>query len=136
MPEDLATLVDAARARAFVGRAAKLDGFDAALAGQSQCRVLFVHGAGGLGKTALLHQFRTRAQAAGVDVFAIDGEDVDGSPDGLRAAVGSARARMESREGGARGWVLLIDGYDRLGERRRVGPRPASSPPFRPRSSW
>ncbi|MET1058479.1 MAG: hypothetical protein ABWX84_02710 [Nocardioides sp.] len=108
MPEDLATIVDAARAKAFVGRAAELGTFEAALAGESPYRVLFVHGAGGLGKTALLQQFRARARAAGLTVVAVDGEDVDGTPEGLRAAV------AEPRRDGGRCWVLLIDGYERL----------------------
>ncbi len=110
MPEDLATIVDAARARAFVGREAELGTFEAALAGEAPCRVLFVHGAGGLGKTALLQQFRIRARAAGSTVVAVDGEDVDGTSDGLGAAV----ARAEPGIDNGRGWVLLIDGYERL----------------------
>ena len=110
MPEDLATIVDAARTKAFVGREAELGTFEAALAGRAPQRVLLVHGAGGLGKTALLQQFRSRARAAGITVVAVDGEDVDGTPEGLRAAVAVAEPRADD----GRGWVLLIDGYERL----------------------
>lgn len=114
MAEDLATVVDAARARAFVGRAAELASFEAALCGAAPYRVLFVHGAGGLGKTSLLHQFRVRAREAGLAVVRVDGEDVDGSVEGLRAAVGATFDRAQAGNGGERGWLLLIDGYERL----------------------
>lgn len=110
MAQDLAGLVDAARVRTFVGRTRELACFDAALSGQAPHRVLLVHGAGGLGKTALLHQFRVRAQDLGRPVVRIDGEDVDGSPEGLREAV----ARLSSREGSSSAPVLLIDAYERL----------------------
>ena len=109
MTDDLATIVDAARTRAFVGRAAELECFDAALAGREPYRVLFVYGAGGLGKSALVHQFRVRAQAAGRRVVQVDGEDVDGSREGLRTAVSPVRAPI-----GGEGSVLLVDGYERL----------------------
>lgn len=110
MAEDLATLVDAARTSAFVGRSPELASFDAALTGESPYRVLFVHGAGGLGKSALLHQFRVRASAAGHGVVRMHGEDVDGSPEGLRTALAAARAQARPDQP----WVLLIDGYERL----------------------
>jgi hypothetical protein len=54
VPEDIATIVDRARVRTFVGRRTELGCFAGALDGSTQ-RVLFVHSAGGLGKTALLH---------------------------------------------------------------------------------
>jgi hypothetical protein len=111
--EDIATIVDDARVRTFVGRTVELACFSGALGGAAQ-RVLFVHGAGGLGKTALLHQFRILARTAGRAVASVDGEDVDGSPDGLQAAVQSARraALRDTPESGR--WVLLVDGYERL----------------------
>ncbi len=113
VPEDIATIVDDARVRTFVGRRAELACFSGALDGSTQ-RVLFVHGAGGLGKTALLHQFRILARTAGRAVASVDGEDVDGSPDGLQAAVRSARSVALGDAGETRPWVLLVDGYERL----------------------
>jgi len=77
MAEDIATMVDAARSRSFVGRTAELASFDEALAEGGRYRVLFVHGSGGLGKTALLHQFRIKAAQAGLAVVRVDGQDVD-----------------------------------------------------------
>ncbi|MFI2907947.1 AAA family ATPase [Streptomyces sp. PDY-4] len=66
--------VAAARARAFVGRAAERDAFRAALAGEAEARpVLFVHGPGGIGKSALLHRLSWDATAAGRTVVWVDG---------------------------------------------------------------
>ena len=114
MAGDLATVVDVARTRAFVGRVAELASFESALTGAAPCRVLFVHGAGGLGKTALLHQFRFRAREAGCAVVRVDGQDVDCSPEGLRAAVRSAHRVTKRGAADRPGWVLLIDCYERL----------------------
>ncbi len=113
MPEDIATIVDGARVRAFVGRRSELACFAGALDGAAQ-RVLLVYGAGGLGKTTLLHQFRIMARAVGRPVAGIDGEDIDGSPEGLRAAVEAARHAAVGDAADAGSWVLLIDGYERL----------------------
>ncbi|MFJ9669942.1 AAA family ATPase [Streptomyces sp. NPDC101221] len=66
--------VAAARARAFAGRAAERDAFRAALAGEAEARpVLFVHGPGGIGKSALLHRLSLDATAAGRTVVWVDG---------------------------------------------------------------
>jgi len=113
MAEDLAMLVDAARTRAFVGRVAELTSFESALGAEVPTRVLFVHGPGGVGKTALLHQFGIRAREAGNPVVRVDGQDVDCTPEGLTMALSAARASSPDSTAGA-GWVLLIDGYERL----------------------
>ena len=120
MADDLAMVIDQARQRAFVGRAAELASFDAALRPGARRRVLLVHGPGGIGKTTLLHQFRARARAAGRAAVLVDCRDVDCSPDGVRAAVERAAARCglaagPGRPGGPAQAVLLLDGYERLG---------------------
>jgi hypothetical protein len=90
--------------------------FDDALTANSTRRVLFVHGPGGIGKTALLHQFGLRARAGGRTPITIDGRAVDCSPDGLRSALDRAAARAVIRVGGEEpARVLLLDGYERLG---------------------
>lgn len=105
---DLAAIIDNERRRAFVGRAAELADFDALLAPAGNRRVLFLHGAGGVGKSALLQQFRLLAEHSGRVVRLIDGHDVDCSPAGLQAAL------AVSEEAGADGSLLLIDGYEKL----------------------
>jgi hypothetical protein len=99
----LGDLLDSARRQRFVGRGGELAGFDAALDGRSPTRVLFLHGEGGIGKTTLMAEFRSRALEAGRAVVLLDGRDVDPSPDGLRTAAGNGPCD-----------VLLVDGYEQL----------------------
>lgn len=103
MADDLGAAVDTARLAAFVGRDTERAVFAAALRGTDPPRVLYLHGAGGIGKTTLLHRFRIAAQRAGRTACTVDTRDIDATPDGLRAAWAA---------GGAS--VLLVDGYDRL----------------------
>ena len=56
--------VQAAREMAFVGREEELAVFTAALYGGG-CSVLYVHGPGGIGKSALLRRFAAEAAVAG-----------------------------------------------------------------------
>jgi hypothetical protein len=121
MAHDLAAVIDEARRRAFVGRTAELASFENALVADTSRRVLFVYGPGGIGKTALLHQFRMRARARGRTTVAIDGRDVDCSPEGLRSAVQRAVSKSNGdvagsgQPNGAMAKVLLLDGYERFG---------------------
>jgi hypothetical protein len=108
-----------ARRRRFVGRAGELELFRAALddAG-APWSVLFVHGPGGVGKTALLAAFAGVAEDAGVPVWRVDLRGIEVSPPGFLAAVADAMgvadgdtAMAALRSGGRR--VLLIDTYER-----------------------
>jgi hypothetical protein len=114
----LGELLDEARRRTFVGRRHELASFDDALVGRSSRRVLLVHGPGGIGKTTLLLEFRTRARAAGRDVALLDAREIDPSPEGFEHAVLVA---LGGRAGSGRvaellaGAVLLVDGYEQLG---------------------
>ena len=110
MTGQLEDLLERARRRAFVGRAAQLDEFGALLAGRSARRVLLIHGPGGIGKTTLLHEFRSRARAAGRPAALLDGAEIDPSPAAVASAVRSAFGTPDP-PGGA---VVLIDGYDQL----------------------
>ncbi len=112
MPDDIATIVDAARVRGFVGRSEEVACFRAAIGGASSARVLFVHGPGGLGKSALLQQFRILAGAAGSVVVSVDGEDIGPAQDALLDAVAAGGASAAGAVGGP--LVVLIDGYERL----------------------
>ncbi len=118
MTAQLGDLLDEARRRTFVGRRHELASFDDALMDRSPRRVLLVHGPGGIGKTTLLLEFRTRARAAGRAVVLLDGREIDPSPEGFEHAVliglGDRAAAGPVAELLA-GAVLLIDGYEQLG---------------------
>jgi AAA ATPase domain len=107
---DLAALVDEARVRNFVGRQAELADFTETLHGGAH-RVLFVHGPGGIGKTTLLHQFRSIAARAGHDTVVLDGRDLDASPEQFSAAVSRTGDGADTALSDV---VLLVDGYEQL----------------------
>jgi hypothetical protein len=96
-----------------VGRRRELASFDDVLLGRSARRVLLVHGPGGIGKTTLLLEYRTRARVAGRTVLLLDAREVDPSPEGFENAVAAAADQpMSVPPDGA---VLLVDGYEQLG---------------------
>jgi hypothetical protein len=95
--------LQAARLRAFVGRKAELAAFDEALCGGG---VLFVHGPGGIGKSALLSCFAQRAAAADRTVTMLDGRLLDPSPAAFLAETGPQLVDEHA--------VLLIDAFERL----------------------
>jgi hypothetical protein len=101
----LGDLIDDRRWQGFVGRTRELAGFDDALAGRSTCRVLYVHGPGGVGKTTLLLHLRSLAQRAGRPAVYLDGQDIVPSPEGF---VHAARMAGDGVP------VLLVDGYEEL----------------------
>ncbi len=70
--------------------------------------VVVVHGVAGAGKTALLGAFRSEAAARGQTVVAVDGREVEPTPQGFLAAVGR---RLETAAGPV---VLLVDHFERL----------------------
>ncbi|MFB9205775.1 ATP-binding protein [Nonomuraea spiralis] len=96
--------LQAARQRAFVGRKAELAAFDEAL--HSGGRVLFVHGPGGIGKSALLRRYAQRAAEAGRNVMTLDGRLLDPSPAAFLAETGPMLADERA--------VLLVDTFERL----------------------
>ncbi|GAB7037178.1 MULTISPECIES: ATP-binding protein [Catenuloplanes] len=90
----IADLLRGQRQRSFVGRDEQIETFRAALAAPG---VLFVHGAGGVGKSALLDAFAHHAAAEGRAVLRAD-----------------TRHPLPAPEPGGQP-VLLIDNYERLG---------------------
>ena len=113
MATRLGDLLDDARRRTFVGRRRELASFDDVLLGRSARRVLLVHGPGGIGKTTLLLEYRTRARDAGRTVLLLDAREVDPSPEGFENAMAAAAGQpMSVLPDGA---VLLVDGYEQLG---------------------
>lgn len=83
----LADRLAAARRRAFVGRRAEFALFDEMLVSEDAATVLYVHGAGGVGKSTLLRQLGWRAEAVGRPVTWVDGREPD--PATACAGVGS-----------------------------------------------
>lgn len=109
-------LAAAGRGR-FVGRAAELDRFRAALlAPEPPFVALHLHGPGGVGKTTLIGEFARVAGECGRAVVRLDGRDIEPSP---TAFVRACRAALGLPEGeDTPPWppdcVLLIDTYETL----------------------
>lgn len=98
--------VGTADAERFVGRDAELDLVRDLLSARSPSRVLFVHGPGGIGKSALLRAAGRVAEAAGFVVSSTDARTLSTEPDRASDAVarGSGRRRC-----------FVIDEADALG---------------------
>ena len=73
--------------------------------------MLFFHGPGGIGKTTLLHELRSRASDGRRIPVVIDGRDIDASPTTFEAAMRD-RLPRGSGIGDVPGLVLLVDGYE------------------------
>jgi len=107
MAHSLRDRLAAQRRRAFVGRAVELELFGSALAAaEPPFTVLYVHGAGGIGKSALLRMFAALAEDAGRTVAWVDGHDVEPNPRALQAAVADASP--------AEPGLLAVDSYELL----------------------
>ncbi|POM23149.1 hypothetical protein BTM25_43010 [Actinomadura rubteroloni] len=92
-----------ARRRRFVGRAREVDLFREALtASRPAFAVLYVHGPGGVGKTALLAVLAQEAERRGAGVVRMDGRALEPGP-----------FRVAFAEGGRP--VLFIDTYEAIG---------------------
>jgi hypothetical protein len=70
--------------------------------------VMWIHGPGGIGKSALLDQFADDARAAGRTVIRVDGRDVGSAEEAFAAAVSGAA--------GIPGVVVLADTFEQCGE--------------------
>ncbi|MFI8974973.1 ATP-binding protein [Nocardia asteroides] len=104
-PRTVADRLRSARRRRFVGRAGEVELFRSALdADEPPFTVLFFHGPGGVGKTALLAELGDVAEAAGAATTRIDGRTADPTPATFHNALGSGAGRV----------VLFIDTFERL----------------------
>src|SRR4051794_32179714 len=90
----------------LVGRRDELARVDDLLAGRTPLRVVYVHGPGGIGKSALLRAAARRGLAAGFSVHAVDGTAVGPADDELAAALAPA---LEAERP-----LLLLDDLDDL----------------------
>ncbi len=109
---DLGHRLELARQRAFVGRGEQAAAFRAALTSDFASTVLFIHGAGGTGKTTLLRRFANEAEGAGRRVVRTRRFHPATSADTLVAEL-SAVAVLTPAEAEA-SLVLLIDDFDDL----------------------
>ncbi|MEU7860718.1 ATP-binding protein [Nonomuraea sp. NPDC049141] len=100
-PGSLGSRLQAARETAFVGREEELAVFNAALYGGG-CSVLYVHGPGGIGKSALLRRFAQEAAVAGRPVSMVDGHMLESA---------ASEAELVLRDADA---VLLVDDFERI----------------------
>jgi DNA-binding CsgD family transcriptional regulator len=95
----------AAAARNIVGRDAERARLRSLIDDDAGPAVVFVHGPGGIGKTALV--------AATVDAVVVDGHHVEPTPAHLLEAIHAA-GDIDDVEAFGDGRVLVIDGYERL----------------------
>jgi DNA-binding winged helix-turn-helix (wHTH) protein len=118
--ERIAERLASARRSRFVGRAAELEVFRSALRSDELPFVaLHLSGAGGVGKTTLIHEFARVAEEMGRAAVCIDGRNIEPSATGFVAALGEAigAERLDLPAVMARwpaGAVLLVDTYEHL----------------------
>ena len=105
-------------ARRFVGRERELGLLESLLADDPPASVAFVHGAAGIGKSALLRELARRAPRHGRRARVIEGRDLDPVPGALEAALAGAEddpapllifdtwERMAAADGFLRGRLL------------------------------
>jgi hypothetical protein len=104
--QTLRDVADAEDASAFVGRDAELVAIDDLLDPTTSSRILYVHGPGGIGKSAFLRAAARRVSIAGATPASLDARALPIDLDLLRARVLEAAATAT---------VLIIDEADTLG---------------------
>ncbi len=121
MTTSLASRLNAARRRRFVGRQAELSLFQSALtAPELPFFVMFVFGPGGIGKTSLLREFAHVAAQERVTAVYIDGRNVDPSPEFFlnllhqTLEIPTATPFFQFLGQNGRCYVILIDTYEVL----------------------
>lgn len=103
------------RRRRFVGRSEEIKSFSRALDAPGEFfTVLFVHGPGGVGKSALLGELAEAAQRAGVAPVRLDAQIIQPSPSSVEGALGIVDGRAPSEALGGGRHVILFDGYELL----------------------
>lgn len=123
-PSTLADRLDRERRRRFVGRSPEVGLFEAAMESPDPSfRVLFLHGPGGVGKSALLREYAHVAERAGRVPVQVAGHEITPTPAAFQAAIGDALGRIDDGDsraddevahGTEAGHVLLIDGFEVL----------------------
>src|SRR5262245_8666604 len=93
-------------ARRFVGRERELGVLESLLADDPPASVAFVHGAAGIGKSALLRELARRAPRHGRRAHVIEGRDLDPVPGALEASLAGAEADPAP--------LLVFDTWERM----------------------
>lgn len=114
----LGDAIQSRRRDRFVGRTAEIEVFQTALkADEPPFSVLYLHGPGGIGKSALIDVLSDHADRTGAHVVRLDGRDLPLSVEAILDALGRSldvpdgERPIASRTGRI---VLLIDSYERL----------------------
>ena len=108
MPSSLADRFREAHRNRFVGREEQLAQFEEALdLDPPPSSILFVHGPGGVGKSALLQELTYRCEERDRPVYAIDAERIEPTPAALRGALQDCGLSLKGE-----------DENDRAGEER------------------
>ena len=105
----------------LVGRDRQLDELTEALSDE-RCRVVAVGGLGGIGKSALVTSFCTRARGVGVSVVRINGREIEPTKAGVLRALAAAAGTDDATGGGvatrfgglAERVVLVVENYECL----------------------
>src|SRR3712207_4966651 len=105
----LGARLEAARSRAFVGRAAEVELFRQALeAADPPFSLLWLHGPGGIWKSTLVRRLAEEAARAGHVPTIVDARSLEANPEGVRAA-------LTGTPGGPGGrLVLMLDTAEAL----------------------
>ena len=116
--ERVADLLDAASRRGFIGRSAELAVFDGLLDRVEHVSLLWIFGPGGVGKTALIQAWASRARHAGWQTVRVDGRAVAHSAQAFSEAVDSVLGTVESASevdgASMSGLAIFIDTYEQL----------------------
>jgi hypothetical protein len=96
----------------LVGRDDVLCRLDRVLDEDAPTRVVFVHGPGGIGKSALLREVARRAEERQTSVRSVDGRDRDAAGERLQSALSALSALTNGAGGG--GGMLLLDSYEHV----------------------
>ena len=92
--------------RAFVGRREELERLERLFADDPRASVAFVHGRGGIGKSALLRELARRAERRGWTPRFVEGRDLAPTPDALEDALSGVREERRP--------LLVLDSYERM----------------------
>lgn len=111
--ETLGERLQRAGRQRFVGRKEELEAFRSAVSspGSPQAKpfsMMFIHGPGGIGKSALIEEMAAMAAAAGATPLRLDGRAISPTRHGMPEAVDPAAALRRVHRP-----VLLIDNYER-----------------------